>query len=131
MTPLSLDEIDAASTRSAATAARSGCTWRPVSGMPDGAMIALGSDAFAIRGAQRSCRGRPRAMVEPKPRPGGEVQVLTPPLRSRRSTAATRRYGIRARPVLTARASTGIRSVAETGHSARAGLSRLSRAGRG
>ena len=79
MTPLSLDEIDARLDAERRDGRAKRLHRRPVSELPDGAMIALGSDAFAIRGAT-ILPWTPAGYGAPKPRPGGEVEVLTPPL---------------------------------------------------
>src|SRR3954469_7181618 len=79
MTPLSLDEIDARLDAERRDGRAKRLHRRPASELPDGAMIALGSDAFAIRGAT-ILPWTPAGYGEPKPRPGGEVEVLTPPL---------------------------------------------------
>jgi hypothetical protein len=47
--------------------------------LPDGAMIAIGNDAFAVRG-DAMLPWSPRGYASPQPRPSGEVDVLTPPL---------------------------------------------------
>jgi len=47
--------------------------------LPDGAMIALGSDAFAVRGTHQ-LPWTPQGYGNAQPRPrGGDVDVLTPP----------------------------------------------------
>jgi hypothetical protein len=52
---------------------------RNIDGLPDGAFVALGEDAFAVRG-DRILRWRPQGYDAEKPRPrGGTVDVLTPP----------------------------------------------------
>jgi hypothetical protein len=52
---------------------------RAIDGLPDGAMIALGSDAFALRG-QRLLRWTPSGYADQKPRARKiEVDLLTPP----------------------------------------------------
>jgi hypothetical protein len=52
---------------------------RAIDDLPDGAMIALGSDAYAVRG-RRLLRWTPSGYADPKPRPRGtQVDVLTPP----------------------------------------------------
>ena len=52
---------------------------RGIDELPDGAMIALGTDALAVRG-QRLLRWTPSGYAEAKPRPRGiGVEVLTPP----------------------------------------------------
>jgi hypothetical protein len=52
---------------------------RNIDGLPDGAFIALGEDAFAVRG-DRILRWTPQGYDAEKPRPrGGTVDVLTPP----------------------------------------------------
>jgi hypothetical protein len=52
---------------------------RNIDGLPDGAFVALGGDAFALRG-DRILRWRPQGYGAEKPRPhGGTVDVLTPP----------------------------------------------------
>jgi hypothetical protein len=52
---------------------------RPIDGLPDGAFVALGGDAFALRG-DRILRWTPQGYDAQKPRPrGGTVDVLTPP----------------------------------------------------
>jgi hypothetical protein len=52
---------------------------RMVDGLPDGAMIALGGDAFAVRG-KRLLRWTPSGYGQARPRPlAVDVDVLTPP----------------------------------------------------
>jgi hypothetical protein len=52
---------------------------RKIDDLPDGAMIALGGDAFALRGA-RLLRWTPSGYRSAQPRPRGiEADVLTPP----------------------------------------------------
>jgi hypothetical protein len=52
---------------------------RNIDGLPDGAFVALGEDAFAVRG-DRILRWTPQGYDAAKPRPrGGTVDVLTPP----------------------------------------------------
>ena len=52
---------------------------RNIDGLPDGAFVALGGDAFAVRG-DRILRWTPQGYNAEKPRPhGGTVDVLTPP----------------------------------------------------
>ena len=52
---------------------------RKIDTLPDGAMIARGGDAFAVRG-ERLLRWTPSGYDEPRQRPrSGEVDVLTPP----------------------------------------------------
>jgi hypothetical protein len=52
---------------------------RNIDGLPDGAFVALGGDAFALRG-DRILRWRPQGYDAEKPRPRrGTVDVLTPP----------------------------------------------------
>ena len=52
---------------------------RNIDGLPDGAFVAFGEDAFAIRG-DRILRWTPQGYDAQKPRPrGGTVDVLTPP----------------------------------------------------
>jgi hypothetical protein len=52
---------------------------RNIDGLPDGAFVAFGEDAFAIRG-DRILRWTPQGYDAEKPRPrGGAVDVLTPP----------------------------------------------------
>jgi hypothetical protein len=52
---------------------------RNIGALPDGAFVALGGDAFAVRG-DRILRWRPQGYDAQKPRPrGGTVDVLTPP----------------------------------------------------
>ncbi len=52
---------------------------RSIDGLPDGAFVALGGDAFALRG-DRILRWRPQGYDAEKPRPrGGAFDVLTPP----------------------------------------------------
>jgi hypothetical protein len=46
--------------------------------LPDGAMIAFGDEAFAVRG-ERLLLWTPRGYLEAIPRPPGEADVLTPP----------------------------------------------------
>ena len=53
--------------------------WLPIEALPDGAMIALGADAFAVRGAAL-LRWAPAGYGAPRPRPAGFGAVLTPPL---------------------------------------------------
>jgi len=79
MTPLSLDEIDARLDAERRDGRAKRLHRRPVCELPDGAMIALGADAFAIRG-DTILPWSPAGYGAPKPRPGGEVEVLTPPL---------------------------------------------------
>lgn len=47
--------------------------------LPDGAMVALGGEAFAIRGG-RALPWSPQGYGAAKPRPAGVIDVLTPPL---------------------------------------------------
>jgi hypothetical protein len=52
---------------------------RAIDGLPDGTMIALGGDAFAVRG-NRLLRWTPSGYGAARPRPRGtKVDVLTPP----------------------------------------------------
>ena len=52
---------------------------RAIDALPDGAMIAIGPDAFAVRG-QRLLRWTPAGYTHAQPRPRRiEVDVLTPP----------------------------------------------------
>ena len=52
---------------------------RPIDALPDGAMIAIGDDAFAVRG-NRLLRWQPTGYVDAKARPRGiAVDALTPP----------------------------------------------------
>jgi hypothetical protein len=52
---------------------------RALDDLPDGAMIALGADAFAVRG-RRLLRWTPSGYADAKPRPRRtQVDVLTPP----------------------------------------------------
>jgi hypothetical protein len=52
---------------------------RNIDGLPDGAFVALGDDAFALRG-DRILRWTPQGYDAEKPRPrSGTVDVLTPP----------------------------------------------------
>jgi hypothetical protein len=52
---------------------------RMIDSLPDGAMIALGDDAFAVRG-ERLLRWTPSGYGEARPRPRGtQAAVLTPP----------------------------------------------------
>jgi hypothetical protein len=52
---------------------------RNIDELPDGALVALGEDAFAVRG-DRILRWTPQGYDAKKPRPhGGTVEVLTPP----------------------------------------------------
>jgi hypothetical protein len=52
---------------------------RGIDELPDGAMIALEGDAFAVRG-KRLLRWTPTGYAEAQPRPrGGQVDLLTPP----------------------------------------------------
>ena len=52
---------------------------RNIDALPDGAFVALGGDAFAVRG-NRILRWTPQGYDAEKPRPrGGTVDVLTPP----------------------------------------------------
>jgi hypothetical protein len=52
---------------------------RKIDTLPDGAMIALGGDAFAVRG-NRLLRWTPSIYDRARPRPrGARVDVLTPP----------------------------------------------------
>ena len=52
---------------------------RAIDGLPDGTMIALGGDAFAVRG-NRLLRWTPSGYAGAKPRPRKvAVDVLTPP----------------------------------------------------
>ncbi len=112
MTPLSLDEIDARLDAERRDGRAKRLHRRPVSTLPDGAMIALGADAFAVRG-EAILPWSPAGYGAPKPRPGGEVEVLTPPLTLAALPAATRPYGIRARPVADRAGIGGIRSSRE------------------
>jgi hypothetical protein len=50
-----------------------------IDNLPDGAMIALGDDAFAVRG-ERLLRWTPSGYGQAQPRPRGrQAAVLTPP----------------------------------------------------
>ena len=50
-----------------------------IDSLPDGAMIAIGGDAFAVRG-QRVLRWSAQGYIDARPRPRGiAVDVLTPP----------------------------------------------------
>ncbi len=52
---------------------------RKIDGLPDGAMIAVNGEAFAVRG-NRLLRWTPSGYSDAKPRPRGiDVDVLTPP----------------------------------------------------
>ena len=52
---------------------------RPIDALPDGAMVALAGDAFALHGS-RLLRWTPSGYADPRPRPrAGDVDVLTPP----------------------------------------------------
>jgi hypothetical protein len=52
---------------------------RKLDDLPDGVVIALGADAFVVRGT-RLLRWTPQGYVEARPRPPGtQVDVLTPP----------------------------------------------------
>jgi hypothetical protein len=52
---------------------------RKIDTLPDGAMLALGRDAFAVRG-KRLLRRTPQGYTEKRSRPrGNDVDVLTPP----------------------------------------------------
>lgn len=52
---------------------------RAIDDLPDGAMIAMAGDAFAVRG-KRLLRWTPQGYTSSKRRPGGlDVGVLTPP----------------------------------------------------
>ena len=52
---------------------------RKIDSLPDGAMIALDGDAFAVRG-NRLLRWTPQGYTASQPRPRGiEADVLTPP----------------------------------------------------
>ena len=52
---------------------------RRIGALPDGAMIAIGGDAFAVRG-QRLLRWSEQGYIDARPRPRGiTVDVLTPP----------------------------------------------------
>jgi hypothetical protein len=79
MTPLSLDEIDARLHAERRDGREKQLHRRPASKLPDGAVIAFGTEAFAIRGAT-IVPWRLAGYGAPKPRPSGEVEVLTPPL---------------------------------------------------
>jgi hypothetical protein len=77
--PLSLDEIDARLHAERLDGRAKRLHRLPVSELPDGAMIALGSEAFAIRGAT-VLPWTPAGYRTPLPRPAGDAAVLTPPL---------------------------------------------------
>jgi hypothetical protein len=79
MTPLSLDAIDTRLDAERRDGRAKRLHRRPVSELPDGAMIALGADAFAIRG-DAILPWTPAGYGTPLPRPAGLVDVLTPPL---------------------------------------------------
>lgn len=51
---------------------------RAIEGLPDGAMIVRGGEAFAVRG-EHLLPWRPEGYGAPQPRPRGEADVLTPP----------------------------------------------------
>jgi hypothetical protein len=51
---------------------------KPAEELPDGAFIAIGDGAFSLRG-KTMLRWSPSCYVETKPRPHGNVTVLTPP----------------------------------------------------
>jgi hypothetical protein len=52
---------------------------RKIDGLPDGAMIAINGEAFAVRG-DRLLRWTPSGYSDAKPRPRGiDIDVLTPP----------------------------------------------------
>ena len=52
---------------------------RKLDGLPDGAMITVGANAFALQG-KRLLRWTPQGYAEARPRPRGtQVDVLTPP----------------------------------------------------
>jgi hypothetical protein len=79
MTPLSLGEIDARLDAERRDGRAKRLHRRPVSELPDGAMIALGADAFALRGGT-ILPWTPTGYRTPLPRPAGLADVLTPPL---------------------------------------------------
>ena len=69
---------------------------RKIDSLPDGAMIALDGDAFAVRG-NRLLRWTPSGYAKTRARPRGiDVDVLTPPSIVAVLPAATGRSGIRA-----------------------------------
>ena len=131
MTPLSLDEIDARLDAERRDGRAKRLHRRPVSRAArrrdDRARVGRVRDSWCDDPAV-DARGLWRAETAAGWRGRGLDAAADA---RRRSTAATRRYGIRARPVADRAGIDGIRSVAETEHSARAGLSRLFRAGRG
>jgi hypothetical protein len=77
--PLSLSEIDARLHAERLDRRAKRLHRVAAESLPDGAMMALGGQAFAVRGGAVLPWG-PTGYGAPRPRPSGDVDVLTPPL---------------------------------------------------